>query len=67
MILRVALRRSSSMQPAVFIIDDLQLPDRKITIYHIMNISKIYFCTLVKSLTEGEFSFLFLLAQTQIK
>ena len=43
MILRVALRRSSSMQPAVFIIDDLQLPDRKITICHIMNISKIYF------------------------
>ena len=41
------------MLPAVFIIDDLQLPDRKITICHIMNISKIYFCTLVKSLTEG--------------
>ena len=52
MILRVALRRSSSMQPAVFIIDDLQLPDRKITICHIMNISKIYFCTL-----GGQFTF----------
>ena len=67
MILRVALRRSSSMQPAVFIIDDLQLPDRKKTICHIMKISKMYFCTLVKSPTEGEFSFLFLLAQTQFK
>ena len=61
MILRVALRRSSSMQPTVLIFDDLQLPHRKITFCHIMNISKIYFWTLVKSLTEGEFSFLFCL------
>ena len=55
----MALRRSSSMQPAVLIFDDLQLPHGKIKNCHIINISKIYFCTLVNSLREGEFSFLF--------
>ena len=67
MILRVALRRSSSLQPAVLMFDDLQLPDRKITFFLDNEYLKDIFLNPRKVTNRRRIQFSFLLAQTHIK